>query len=98
MTRNQPVITRRGALLGLTAAVTFGRASIAVAASSALFPAGQRFVVVLLRGALDGLAAVVPYGDRNLAPLRAELVPAEPGRQGGLLDLGGHFGLHPALS
>ena len=86
-------LSRRSALLGLTGAVSFGRASLAVA------PAGtdRRFVVVILRGALDGMAAVVPYGDPDLAALRPELVPPQPGRDGGLLDLGGFYGLHPSL-
>lgn len=87
-------LTRRSALLGLTAAVTLGRASLAVAAA----PGEQRFVVVILRGALDGMAAVVPYGDPGLAALRAELVPAGPGQPDGLRDLGGFYGLHPSLA
>jgi len=88
------VLTRRSALLGLTAAVTLGRASLAVAAA----PGDKRFVVVILRGALDGMAAVVPYGDPALASLRAELVPGGPGQANGLLDLGGFYGLHPSLA
>jgi uncharacterized protein (DUF1501 family) len=87
-------LTRRSALLGLGAAITLGRASLAVAAA----PGDQRFVVVILRGALDGMAAVVPYGDPGLATLRAELVPAGPGQADGLLDLGGFYGLHPSLA
>jgi uncharacterized protein (DUF1501 family) len=86
-------LTRRAALLGLTGAVTFGRASLALAAAGT----DRRFVVVILRGALDGLAAVVPYGDPDLAGLRAELVPPPPGQKEGLLDLGGFYGLHPSL-
>ena len=81
-------LSRRAALLGLTSAVTLGRASLALAAA----PTEQRFVVVILRGALDGLSAVVPHGDPALAGLRAELVPE------GLLDLGGFYGLHPSLA
>lgn len=87
-------VSRRSALLGLTAAITLGRTSLALAGA----PTEKRLVVVLLRGALDGLAAVVPYGDPQLAALRAELVPGQPGTQDGVLDLGGFFGLHPALS
>jgi uncharacterized protein (DUF1501 family) len=91
-------LTRRAALLGLTAAWTCtgaaGRASLALAAA----PTERRFVVVILRGALDGLAAVVPYGDANLAVWRPALVPPPPGTEGGLLDLGGFYGLHPALA
>jgi uncharacterized protein (DUF1501 family) len=57
-----------------------------------------RFVVVLLRGGLDGLSAVTPYADKRLAGLRPHLTLPEPGRDGGLLDLGGTWGLHPALT
>ena len=89
-----PVLSRRAALLGLTTVLTAGRVSLAVAAA----PTARRFVVVLLRGAMDGLSAVVPYGDPGLMALRPELVPPMPGQEKGLLDLGGYFGLHPALS
>ena len=44
-------LTRRNTLLGLTAAVTLGRASLALAEA----PTDRRFIVVILRGALDGL-------------------------------------------
>ena len=85
------LVSRRSALLGLGAAVSLGRVSLAMAAA----PTDRRFVVVLLRGALDGLAAVTPYGDPAFAALRGD---ARPGGDGGLLDLGGFYGLHPALS
>ncbi len=88
------LLTRRSAVLGLSAAVALGRASLAVAAA----PTQRRFVVVILRGALDGMAAVVPYGDPALAGLRGQIVPPEPGQDGGVLDLGGFYGLHPALA
>ena len=86
-------LTRRGALLGLGAAFTCGRASLALAAA----PTQARLVVVIMRGALDGMAAVVPYGDPALAGLRAELVPGAVGGEGGMRDLGGFYGLHPAM-
>lgn len=86
------ILSRRSALLGL-AAGTFGRVSLALAAA----PTEQRFVVVILRGALDGLSALVPYGDPAFAALRPGFGPASPG-EGGTLDLGGQFGLHPALA
>jgi uncharacterized protein (DUF1501 family) len=89
-----PLLTRRAALLGLTAAVSLGGSSLAVAAART----DRRFVVVILRGALDGMAAVVPYGDRDLARLRGPLIPPAPGSPDGLLDLGGFYGLHPALA
>ena len=87
-------ISRRSALLGLTAAWTMGPASLALAAA----PTDKRLVVVILRGALDGMAAVVPYGDADLVRLRPGLIPPPPGQPGGLLDLGGFYGLHPALA
>lgn len=87
-------LTRRATLLGLATAATLAKVSVAFGAA----PTERRFVVVLLRGALDGMAAVVPYGDRNLAGLRGGLVPRRPGEPEGMLDLGGFFGLHPALA
>ena len=88
------LVTRRAALLGLTAAWTLGPSSMALAAA----PTDRRLVVVILRGALDGLAAIVPYGDPDLAAWRGGLIPAAPGAPGGMYDLGGFYGLHPALS
>lgn len=91
-------LSRRSALLGLGSAVSLssfgGAASVAFAAA----PTDQRFVVVILRGALDGLSAVVPYGDPAIASLRAELIPAASGQPDGMLDLGGFYGLNPALA
>ena len=93
------MLTRRAALLGLTAAWSLGPASLALAAAPvAASPLrDRRFVVVILRGALDGMSAVVPYGDRDLAGWRAPLLPPPPGQPNGLLDLGGFYGLHPSL-
>lgn len=84
---------RRGFLLGLGATIALGstRAAFGQAAGE------RRLVVVLLRGALDGLSAVQPYGDPDFAPLRGPLALPQPGQEGGTLDLGGGFGLHPAL-
>ena len=86
-------LTRRATLLGL-AAIGVGRTSLALAAANT----DQRFVVVIQRGAMDGLAAVPPYGDPTLAGLRAEITPPLPGQPAGMLDLGGFYGLHPALT
>ena len=87
-------LSRRQALLGLATSFTLGRASLALAEA----PTDKRFVVVILRGALDGLAAVVPYGDPNLVLHRSDLAMPQPGAEGGLLDLGGFYGLHPSLA
>jgi uncharacterized protein (DUF1501 family) len=86
-------LTRRSALLGLTAAFTLGRSSLALAAPDT----DKRFVVVILRGALDGMSAVQPYGDVAFASLRGPLALPPPGAAGGVLDLGGFYGLHPSL-
>ncbi len=86
-------VTRRTALLGLAASFSVGRATLAIASAQT----DKRLVVIILRGALDGMAAVVPYGDRALAGLRGEIMPPGPGQPDGLLDLGGFYGLHPAL-
>lgn len=88
------ILQRRSFLLGLAGAVTLGTSRMAVAAGPA---SERRLVVVLLRGALDGLSAVQPYGDPDFAGLRGPLALPEPGREGGVLDLGGRYGLHPAL-
>ncbi|MFN6955801.1 MAG: DUF1501 domain-containing protein [Acetobacteraceae bacterium] len=92
-TPHLPAIGRRGLLLGLAAVATLGNARLALGQA----PGEPRLVVILLRGALDGLDAVVPYGDPAMAALRGDFPAPEPGREGGLLDLGGFFGLHPAL-
>ena len=88
-----PLLTRRSALLGLGAAFSFGGTSMALAAAQT----DARFIVIIMRGALDGMAAVVPYGDPALAGLRAELIPGAVGTSGGMFDLGGFYGLHPAM-
>ncbi|MEA2740702.1 MAG: hypothetical protein QOH05_4009 [Acetobacteraceae bacterium] len=87
-------LSRRSTLLGLAASAGIGRTTLALASA----PTDKRLVVVILRGALDGMAAVVPYGDAGLMALRGEIVPPAPGQPDGVLDLGGFFGLHPALA
>ncbi len=87
-------LSRRQALLGLAAAFTLGRTSVALAAPQT----EQRFVVILLRGAMDGMSAVQPYGDPAFAALRGPLALPMPGQPGGILDLGGTYGLHPSLA
>ena len=86
------MLRRRTALLGLSTAFALGPFSLALAQADT----DRIFVVVILRGALDGLAAVVPHGDPNLATWRAGLIPP-PGAPDPLLDMGGFFGMHPAL-
>ncbi|SEK41235.1 Tat (twin-arginine translocation) pathway signal sequence [Roseovarius nanhaiticus] len=51
-------------------------------------PGDARLVVIILRGAMDGIGAVPPLGDPAHAALRPEV---------DALDLGGFYGMHPAL-
>jgi uncharacterized protein (DUF1501 family) len=85
--------SRRGYLLGSAATLSLGGASFQVQAAET----DNRFILIFLRGAMDGLNVVVPYGDPNLRKWRPSLMPPDPGRPSGLADLGGFWGLHPAL-
>jgi uncharacterized protein (DUF1501 family) len=87
-------VTRRSALLGTGATLALAR----IGASFAAAPTASRLVVINVRGGLDGLAAVAPYGDPNLAKLRAPLMAPAVGKPGGMLYLGGFFGMHPSLA
>lgn len=89
------MLTRRHVLAALGAGAALLPARLALAAA----PGDKRFVLVILRGGMDGLAAVPPYGDPALKDLRrGQLAIAEPGQPDGALDLGGRYGLHPALA
>jgi uncharacterized protein (DUF1501 family) len=88
-------LSRRRLLALGGATMALGTPNASVAARDGRDP---RLALILLRGALDGLAAVAPYGDPSFRELRGALAMAEPGQPNGLLDLGGRFGLHPALA
>ena len=94
MSAHLPVFGRRALLLGLGAAMALPQARVAFADA----PGDARFAVVLLRGGLDGLFAVQPYAEPTFGDLRGPLALPEPGQEGGLLDLGGRFGLHPRMA
>jgi len=83
-----------GMALGLGAGLAGLPARLALAAA----PTNRRLVLMLLRGGLDGLHAVVPYRDPHYRDLRPTLALPPPGEPGGVLDLDGQFGLHPALA
>lgn len=93
MSPHQPRFGRRSLLIGLGAAIALPQARVAFANA----PGEARFAVILLRGGLDGLFAVQPYAEPTFGELRGPLALPEPGQEGGLLDLGGRFGLHPGL-
>src|SRR5579859_7067111 len=59
---------------------------------------GRRLVVVFLRGAVDGLNVVAPWADDRYYEARPTIAIPKPGQAGGVTDLDGHFGLHPALA
>ncbi|MDM0065834.1 DUF1501 domain-containing protein [Variovorax sp. J31P207] len=68
------------------------------AVGESLAAAPPRLVVIFLRGAVDGLSVVVPHADDAYHAARPSIALARPGDDGGVLDLDGHFGLHPALA
>jgi uncharacterized protein (DUF1501 family) len=55
-------------------------------------------VKVFLRGGADGLNLCAPYGDSEYYDLRGDIALPRPGASGGLVNLDGFFGLHPALA
>jgi uncharacterized protein (DUF1501 family) len=67
-------------------------------AATADTPTRQKLIVVMLRGAVDGMNVVAPVGDPNYARLRPTIGLAAAGQEGGVLDLDGYFGMHPALA
>ena len=85
--------TRRQALIGFGSVCYFGTRSQARAASTA----SPRLVVINMTGGVDGLSIVAPYGDPYLAKLRAPIMDSAVGTLGGMLDLGGFYGLHPSM-
>jgi uncharacterized protein (DUF1501 family) len=56
-----------------------------------------RLIVIFLRGAVDGLNVVVPYQEPDYYDARPTLALPAPGRDQGVLDLEGNFGLNPVL-
>jgi uncharacterized protein (DUF1501 family) len=59
----------------------------------------KRLVVVFMRGAVDGLNVVVPYGDSQYYEQRPNIaIPRTGSSDTSVIDLDGHFGLHPALA
>ena len=58
----------------------------------------KRLIVVFLRGAVDGLSVVIPYSDSVYYDSRPSIAIPDSGGDGGLADLDGQFGLHPALA
>src|SRR5690606_17910558 len=54
-------------------------------------------VTIFQRGAVDGLNVVIPHADAEYYNLRKSIAIARPNKTDGVIDLNGHFGLHPAM-
>jgi uncharacterized protein (DUF1501 family) len=54
-------------------------------------------IAIFQRGAADGLNIVVPFSEKRYYDLRPTIAIPAPGKQNGVIDLDGRFGLHPAL-
>jgi len=63
------------------------------AMASETLPGNKRLVVIFQRGAADGLNIVVPHGESTYYQMRPSI--AIP--RADVIDLDGHFGLHPSL-
>lgn len=87
-------INRRNVLAGAAAATVVAAQGLSFSAAAA--PGNKRLVVVLLRGGMDGLALVPPYGDGDYEKMRGGLALPRANTDGGILDLDGFYGLHPA--
>ena len=55
-------------------------------------------VTIFQRGAVDGLNMVVPHGDAEYYDLRRTIAIPKPGKSEGVIDLDGHFGVHPVMA
>src|SRR6201991_3738226 len=73
----------------------------AAASNKIIRPYGKKkaLVCIFQRGAMDGLMAVTPFTDQYLKAARPTLFmsAAKDTRSTPLIDLDGHFGLHPAM-
>ncbi|MEN0067321.1 MAG: DUF1501 domain-containing protein [Myxococcota bacterium] len=89
---------RRQFLAGMGAVGASGLLAPAWAGPGSTSAPNARFVVLMLRGGLDGLGVVPAYGDPKYRSARGDLALPAPRQSGGVLDLDGTFGLHPALA
>ncbi len=81
------------ALVGTSVIPSFLMRSVMAEATTAAAN-NKKLVVLFQRGAADGLNIVVPYTEKNYYSMR----PTIAIQQKDVLDLDGHFGLHPALA
>ena len=81
------------ALVGTSVIPSFLLRSVMAEATTAA-ASNKKLVVLFQRGAADGLNIVVPYAEKNYYTMRPNIAI----QQKDVLDLDGHFGLHPALA
>ncbi|HKF27779.1 MAG TPA: DUF1501 domain-containing protein [Candidatus Binataceae bacterium] len=86
---------RRAAILSAAGIVLLSPHAWAAATSA---DRKGRLVVVFLRGAVDGLNVVVPHGESAYYDARPTIAIGGLNTEGGVRDLDGFFGLHPALA
>lgn len=94
-------VSRRVFLRGASLAavgVGFSPSSLLVRTAEAAGAGTKVFVQVFLRGGADGLALVAPYGDSEYYSLRGAIALPRPGAADGVVNLDGHFGMHPGLA
>jgi uncharacterized protein (DUF1501 family) len=88
---------KRAAILSSAGLITIGPAGWA-ARAIASDGNRHRLVVIFLRGAVDGLNVVVPHGEAAYYDRRPTIAIPRAGGDGGVIDLDGFFGMHPALA
>ncbi|MGM3308272.1 DUF1501 domain-containing protein [Anabaena sp. WFMT] len=81
-----------------TSAITTIGSNTWVAHSATANSNAKRLIVIFLRGGVDGLNIVVPYSETAYYQARPKIAIPQPGKEGGVIDLDGRFGLHPVLS
>ena len=93
--RSRREFLRSAAILSAAGIVLLSRGAWAAAAADR---SRRRLVVVFLRGAVDGLNVVVPHGEAAYYDARPTIAIGRIEGEGGVRDLDGFFGLHPALA
>jgi uncharacterized protein (DUF1501 family) len=89
---------KRAAMLGAAGGVLMLSPYAWAARAAAGDTSRKRLVVIFLRGAVDGLNVVVPHGEPDYYDARPTIALPRAGGEGGVVNLDGFFGLHPALA
>lgn len=86
--------------IGLGGIPGFLAEAVANTTAPGLFNRKKILVCIFQRGAMDGLMAVTPFTDQYLQQARPDLFmsAAKASKKTPLIDLDGHFGLHPSMA